>query len=168
MAEERRVDHEAEPLQRAGAGHHDGPASTSPYPLSRLAPTFDLVDVAREIQKADAALGNVTVAKLRTIAEQIRALQAQAAEVLEDARRASALHHAICRFQKRPGHVYHLYRRADGARYFSMLSPAEWGNAPDAFEGSFRLEADMTWTPLADAEKHDQEVAPLRKLLTGG
>lgn len=165
MAEGRRDENEAEPLQRAGAGHHEGPASSSPYPLSRLAPTFDLVDVAREIQKADAALGNVTVAKLRTIAEQIRALQAQAAAVLDDARRATALHHAICRFQKRPGHVYHLYLRADGARYFSMLSPADWGSTPDAFEGSFRLEADMTWTPLADAEKHDEEEAKLRGLL---
>jgi hypothetical protein len=154
-----------EDLQRAGAGHHEGAASTSPYPLSRLAPAFDLVDVAREIQKADAALGNVTVAKLRTIAEQIRALQAQAATVLSDAKRASELHHAVCRFQKRPGHVYHLYRRGDGARYFSMIAPAEWGDAPDAFEGSFRLELDMTWTPLGDTAAHDEVEAPLRKLL---
>jgi hypothetical protein len=155
-------------LERAGAGHHDGPASTSPYPLSRLAPTFDLVDVAREIQKADASLGNVTVAKLRTIAEQIRALQAQAAAVLDDAKRASELHHAKCRFQKRPGHVYHLYRKPDGSRYFSMLSPDDWGDAPDAFEGSYRLEVDMTWTPLEEASKRDEIEAPLRKLLGGG
>ncbi len=153
---------------RAGAGHHEGPASSSPYPLSRLSPTYDLVDVAREIQKADAALGNVTVAKLRTIAEQIRALQAQAAAVLDEAKRASELHRAICRFQKRPGHVYHLYRRDDGARYLSMLAPEEWGRAHDAFEGSFRLEVDMTWTPLAEADAHDETVAPLRKLLGGG
>lgn len=152
-------------LQRAGAGHHEGPASTSPYPLSRLAPTFDLVDVAREIQKADAALGNVTVAKLRTIAEQIRALQAQAAAVLTDAKRASELHHAICRFQKRPGHVYHLYRKSDGTRYFSMIAPEEWRDAPDAFEGSFRLEVDMTWTPLGETAAHDEVDEPLRKLL---
>ncbi len=152
-------------LQRAGAGHHEGSAATSPYPLSRLAPTFDLVDVAREIQKADAALGNVTVAKLRTIAEQIRALQAQAASVLEDAKRASELHHAVCRFQKRPGHVYHLYRKRDGTRYFSMIAPAEWASAPDAFDGSFRLEVDMTWTPLDATAAHDEVEAPLRKLL---
>ncbi|MBI2392893.1 MAG: DUF2452 domain-containing protein [Deltaproteobacteria bacterium] len=141
-------------------------ASTSAYPLSRLSARHDLVDVAREIQAADATLGTVTVAKLRVIAEQIRALQAQAARVLDEAKHAGELHRAACSFKRRAGHVYHLYRKqADASLYWSMLSPEEWGTPPDEFQGSFRLENDMTWTPVDQAEQRDTIEEPLRKLL---
>lgn len=152
---------------RHGGGRHEGPASTSPYPMSRLSAPHDLVDTAREIQKADAVLGAVTGDKLRTIAEQIRALQEQAKGILEEARRSAELHRAECRFQKRVGRVYHLYR--DGERlYFSMLSPEDWGGrAPHAFEGSYRLEADMAWTPVERATERDEQEAMVRKLLGG-
>jgi hypothetical protein len=135
------------------------------YPLSRLSAKHELVDVAAEIAKADATVSHVAVAKLRIIAEQIRMLQAQAAEVLDDARRTAELHRARCSFQRRPGQVYHLYRAADGERYWSILSPTEWGTPPDAFEGSFRLEADASWTPLADVESREEIERPLRGLL---
>lgn len=149
--------------------NHRGPERASPYGLSRLAPAIDLVDVAREIQAADLAIGNVASAKLRVIAEQIRSLQAQAQAVLGDARRAAELHRASCRFHKRVGQVYHLYRRESGERYFSMLSPDEWGTAlRDAFEGSYRLEADMSWTPADAVETRDAEDAALRPLLAPG
>lgn len=157
-----------EGTKKHGKGAHEGSSSTSPYPLSRLSAPHDLVDVAREIQQADATLGSVTVAKLRVIAEQIRALQAQAAAVLDDARHASDLHRATCNFKKRPGQVYHLYRKKDGALYWSMLSPSDWGTPPDAFAGSYRLEADMTWTPASETEQRDTLEEPLRKLLGSG
>lgn len=147
--------------------NHEGPAHTSPYGLSRLAPAIDLVDVAREIQEADRAVGNATLGKLRVIAEQIRALQAQAEKVLADAQTASSLHHAECRFHKRIGHVYHLYRRAEGRPYFSMLSPAEW-QPPDEYVGSYRLEPDMGWTKAEDVGARDAEDARLVPLLGVG
>lgn len=144
----------------------DKRTATSPYPLSRLSAPHELVDVAREIQAADTTLGGVTVAKLRIIAEQIRALQAQAARVLEEARHASELHRAACAFKRRPGHVYHLYRKKrDASLYWSMLSPEEWGTPPDEFQGSFRLEVDMTWTPLDKTVERDDLEEPLRRLL---
>lgn len=149
--------------------NHEGPAHTSPYGLSRLAPAIDLVDVARQIQEADRAVGHAAAGKLRVIADQIRALQAQAAQVLEQARTASALHHAECRFQKRIGHVYHLYRRAsDPSRhYFSMLSPHEW-SPPDEYVGSYRLEPDQGWTRAEDVAARDAEDARLLPLLALG
>jgi hypothetical protein len=135
-------------LTRHGADRHDGPASLSPYPTSRLAPPHDLVDVAREIERADALIASVTTDKLRLLAEQIRALQDRARHILAAAHRDAELHRASCAFQKRPGRIYHLYRRNDGTRYFSMLSPADWSQKPpDPFEGSYRLEVDMSWTP---------------------
>ncbi len=134
--------------------HPDGSTTTaleasnraSRVPISRLAPPFDLVDIAKEIQSADNLLGAVVGGQLDVIAEQIRALQRKARELLERAELNADLHRAECNFRKRAGQVYHLYRRSD-ARYFSMLSPSEWGDAtPHTFEGSYRLELDMSFS----------------------
>jgi hypothetical protein len=156
--------------KKHGGGRHEGPASSSPYPMSRLAAPHELVDVAREIQQADALLGAVTGGKLELIARQIRALLERAREVLDAARRDGDLHRAACNFKKRPGQIYHLYRRDDGARYLSMLSPDEWGRAPPhAFEGSYRLELDMSWTPMDELEARDEGAgAQLRRFLGRG
>ncbi|MBL4689792.1 MAG: DUF2452 domain-containing protein [Nannocystaceae bacterium] len=134
---------------------HDGanvstPAHASPYPVSRLAPAHDLVDTAREIAQADNMLGTVANAKLEVIAEQIRDLQDKARRVLDQAATHAALHRAACSFRRRIGQTYHLYQRGDGQRYFSLLAPDEWrGESPHPFEGSFRLESDMTWSAAA-------------------
>ena len=130
--------------------------AASPYPMSRLAPRFDLVDAAAEIARADAQLGTVVNARLQVIRDQVRALQQQAHAILEEARRSAELHRARCAFQKVVGHVYHLYRRDDGDLYFSMLAPAEWnGSPPHAYEGSYRLGPDMAWTAV-DGEAADE------------
>lgn len=155
---------------RHSGGKHLGPARTSPYPVSRLAPTHDLVDVAHEIAIADRAIGSVVGGKLDIIARQIRALQEEARNILAEARRDLDLHRAEHAFVKRPGSIYHLYRRPDGRLYLSMLSPDDWGGSPPhAFEGSYRLEADQSWTPVdeidADAERPEDLV---RRLLSSG
>jgi hypothetical protein len=155
-------------FRRHGAGAHDGPASASPYPLDRLARPHDLVDTAREIQRADEALGAMVSGKLLVIAEQIRALQDQAREVLATAKRDADLHRATCAFKKRPGSVYHLYRRADDSLYFSMLSPEDWGGRPPhAWQGSFRLEVDQSWTPAESVAERDAHERAVRGLLGG-
>jgi hypothetical protein len=139
--------------ERYGGDRHEGPARTSPYPVSRLAPAHDLVDVAREIERADRTLGAVVGGKLEILAKQIRALQEEARQILDDTRRDLDLHRAECAFVKRPGTTYHLYERPNGQLYFSMLSPDDWNGAPPhAFRGSFRLEADQSWTPAEQIE----------------
>lgn len=121
----------------------------SPYPVSRLAPSFDLVDLAREISKADDMLSVQTKGKLRLLAEQIRGLQREAKKILEETKRNQELHRAQCGFAKKPGRIYHLYRLENGRLIFSMLSPEDWGDRlPYIFEGSFRLENDMSWTEI--------------------
>ncbi|MCA9604082.1 MAG: DUF2452 domain-containing protein [Myxococcales bacterium] len=128
---------------------HEGPARTSPYPVSRLGARADLVDVAREIAEADRMVGSVVHGKLDVIAKQIRALQEEAQTIMEAARRDLELHHAECSFVKRVGATYHLYERPSGALYFSMLSPDDWGGAaPHPFRGSYRLEIDRSFTPV--------------------
>ncbi len=145
---------------------HRGGDHTSPYPVSRLAPSMPLVDLAREIEQADAMLNTRVGAKLEVIAEQIRSLQNAARTALEEAQRDQALHRAECQFQRRPGGVYHLYRRADGRRFFSLLSVEDWhGPPPHTFEASYRLENDMSWTPLAAPTRPDDSRELVRRLL---
>ncbi len=132
---------------------HEGPARSSPYPVSRLGAKMDLVDVAKEIERADRMIGSVSSGKLGVIAKQIRALRDEAQAILEAARRDLSLHHAECAFIKRPGATYHLYERTTGALYLSMLSPEEWNGAPPhTFRGSFQLQLDQSWHPVGDEE----------------
>lgn len=145
---------------------HQGPEHASPYPLSRLAAPIDLVDAAREIEKADETIRSHVGSKLRVIVEQMRALRDQAQSVMEEAHRDAELHRAVCRFQKRPGRIYHLYRKPDDSLYFSMLSPEDWGQAPPhSYEGSYRLEADMSWTPVADLDRPDDNAELIQRLI---
>lgn len=158
-------------LTKYAGPNHTGPAATSPYGQSRLAPAIELVDVAKEIAQANALIGEATADRLGMIAEQIRALQEQAREILEKARRDVVLHQAECRFQKVAGQTYHLYRKGEGddARYyFSMLSPDDWkGHPPDAFEGSYRVEVDLSFSSVEEVEKRDARTHTARRLLAG-
>ncbi len=121
----------------------------SSFPISRLAPAFELVDLAREIARADDILSLQASGKLRLLADQIRGLQEEAREILLETRRNQELHRAECGFVKKAGHIYHLYSKPNDTMVFSMLSPEEWrGRAPHAYVGSYRLENDMSWTPF--------------------
>ncbi|RUS79142.1 hypothetical protein EGW08_013089, partial [Elysia chlorotica] len=132
---------------------------------NKMSASTDLVELARSVQKADeftkANAGN----KLTVIADQIRHLQNQARKVLEDAKRNASLHHAACNLVKRPGTMYYLYERDSGQAYLSILSPQEWGSScPHHFLGAYRLEYDMSWTPITDVGKRDEELALLDKI----
>jgi hypothetical protein len=121
------------------------------YPTSRLSPRFELIDLATEIARADETIALVANAKLDVVRQQIAALQERARVILAEAAATAELHRAQCNFRKAPGRVYHLYRRGADDRYFSMLSPDDWGGAPPhAFEGSYRLEADQSFTRLGE------------------
>jgi len=125
----------------------------APYPMSRLAPRFQLVDLAEEIARADETISLVTSARLEIIRGQIVALQEKARAILAEAAFAAELHRARCNFRKAPGRIYHVYRRGPDELYFSMLSPEEWGGAPPhPFEGSYRLEPDQTFTRVVIVE----------------
>ncbi len=147
-------------------GKHRGPDREAPYPISRLGAPISLVDAAREIERADQLIASTASAKLDVIAAQMRALRAQAEEVLREASHNAELHRAEARFVRRPGSTYHLYEKDDGRRYWSLLSPDEWrGSTPHAYVGSFRLEADQSWTPLDQIAARDRARQPLAGLL---
>lgn len=137
------------PPPEVDPGRYEGPSRAAPYPLSRTAPSYDLVDVAAQIQKADQTLATMTGGKLGVIAEQIAKLQEQARTLLEKARRDAELHRVRCSFEKRPGGEYHLYRKQDGDLWFSRIAPDEWVTPQEqSFEGTYRLELDMSFTRI--------------------
>ncbi len=147
-------------------GQHKGPENTSPYPVSRLAPQIELVDLARQISQAEAMVNTRVSAKLKVIADQIRALQAEAKSVLEEARQDQELHQAKCNFKRIPGRLYHLYKKSDGSTYFSMLSPEDWqGRAPHEYLNTYRLENDLSWTPLERLDEEDDSGELVKRLL---
>lgn len=86
----------------------------------------DLIELAKEIEKADAFTRATACSKLQVIAEQVRFLHEQARKILEQASQAENLHHVACNLKKVPGNTYHLYRRPSGQKYFSMISPEVW------------------------------------------
>lgn len=133
--------------------------------MSRLSPVHDLVDVAKQINDSSELVGAVTMRRLEVVAEQMRALRAQAESIVQEAERDLRLHQASCAFKRRPGRVYHLYVKDSGETYLSMLSPADWGEPPHTHEGSYRLEADLSWTPVSDIPERDARAAAIRAQL---
>ncbi|MFW2371480.1 MAG: DUF2452 domain-containing protein [Gammaproteobacteria bacterium] len=145
---------------------HLGGDRSSPYPVSRLSPQVELVDLARQISTADAMINTRVSAKLKVIADQIRLLQTEARSVLESAQQDQELHRAECNFKRIPGRIYHLYRKATGRSYFSMLSPDDWGAAPPhEFIDSYKLENDLSWTPVDQLHHRDDSRELIDRLL---
>ncbi|KAL9706520.1 hypothetical protein quinque_010038 [Culex quinquefasciatus] len=105
----------------------------------------DIVQLAKDIQSADIQVENNACAKLLVIAEQVKFLQEQARKILEETQAAQELHHAACNFKKIPGHIYHLYRRDSGQTY--------------------RLEHDLTWTPIERLQQVSDSLQWARQLL---
>ena len=146
--------------------NHQGTDSTSPYPVSRLAPQVELVDLARQISEADAMVNARVSAKLKVIADQIKSLQAEARSVLEEAQLDQDLHRAECNFKRIPGKIYHLYQKTNGKTYFSMLSPDDWqGRSPHEYINSYRLENDMSWLPVERLDEKDDSRELVNRLL---
>ncbi|CAO2588778.1 Uncharacterized protein C1orf50 homolog [Lemmus lemmus] len=143
-----------------------GLALVSPYHTNRVGDPLDLVALAEQVQKADEFIRANATNKLTVIAEQIQHLQEQARKVLEEARRDADLHHVACNMVKKPGSIYYLYQRESGQKYFSIISPEEWGaGCPHDFLGAYKLQHDMSWTPYEDIEKQDAKIGMMDKLL---
>jgi len=116
------------------------------FGTSRLAPPIRLVDRAKEIEVAEESLQIQVNGKLELIAQQIRALKAEAQKILDAAAKDVELHNAKCQFEKKPGQKMHLYEK-NGEKYFSLLSPREWGGSPPhAFIGSYVMNIDRSFS----------------------
>ncbi len=66
--------------------------------------------------QADKFTRAVAGSKLSVIADQVRFLQEQARQVLEEAELSKRLHHIACNFKKLPGTVYYVYKKKDSGQ----------------------------------------------------
>uniref|UniRef100_A0A1I7TNT1 Uncharacterized protein n=2 Tax=Caenorhabditis tropicalis TaxID=1561998 RepID=A0A1I7TNT1_9PELO len=131
----------------------------------------DLVALASQLSNARQLVKGRACDRLKQIADQMEQLHMAARAVLEDAQRDEQLHQVPCNMQKQPGRIYHLYQKQGSVeKYFSMLAPNEWGyqEKKEEFLGSYRLEYDRSWTPVAEMDRKDEEVARLQQILQRG
>ncbi|MEJ2057058.1 MAG: DUF2452 domain-containing protein, partial [Desulfofustis sp.] len=77
------------------------PHYLSPYPVCRLVPGLELVELAKASGGADDVLTRQATAQLRLVAEQIEQLRDRAKNILAQTRENQELHRALCRFSKR-------------------------------------------------------------------
>ena len=115
------------------------------YPSSTLDPPFTVLDRAKEIEQADSLLKSHVNAKLDVIIEQIHRLQEDARKILSSAERDMELHRVKCNIKKTPGMKLCLYEKTSGEKYFSMLSPAEWGSPPHTYLGCYEVGIDQSF-----------------------
>jgi len=120
-----------------------------PYGTSLSDAPIRLVDRAKEIELAHTALQTFANGKLELILKQIRQLQEEAKLILEETQMSIELHSVKCNFEKKVGNIFHLYEKENGEKYFSLLSPQEWGTPPHKFLGSYLLRADQIFEKVS-------------------
>lgn len=106
----------------------------------------DLERLVEALKNSETHVKNTAFNKLDVIAEQIKFLQKQAHEILENASKDAELHSVPCNFVKVPGQIYHLYQRPSGDKLWSMVSPTEFGTTKNTHLGSYRMEVDRSFT----------------------
>ncbi|GMS84310.1 hypothetical protein PENTCL1PPCAC_6485, partial [Pristionchus entomophagus] len=126
----------------------------------------ELVALAQQLKGARELVRGRALDRMHDIAKQMEHLQKMARKVLEDANRDEQLHKIACNLNKIVGKVYHVYDR-DGTQYMSLLSPEEWGKPEkeQEYRGSYRLEADRSWTPLEEVREKEEKRARFEKYL---
>ncbi|VEN64746.1 unnamed protein product [Callosobruchus maculatus] len=142
-----------------------GVALVNPIRVSKKGYT-DLMELDDGLAQADTFARANAKNKLEVIGRQMKNLQELMNDVINETKLNSELNSAACNFVKKPGHIYHLYQRPSGQKYFGMLSPEEWTNAPHTHLGSYRLEADYSWTPAGSEETRFEGLNFLKDVMT--
>lgn len=127
----------------------------------------DLETLVAHLKDSENHVKNSAINKLQVISEQVKFLQNQAKSILEEANRNTMLHNIPCNFVKIPGTTYHLYEKPSGEKYWSIITPAEWGSAlsPNEAIGSYRVEYDKSFTPMDQIEEFTEHRQFAERLL---
>ncbi|RZC31967.1 DUF2452 domain containing protein [Asbolus verrucosus] len=125
----------------------------------------DLMTLSEGVSNVNTAVQSNAKNKLEIIGRQMKHLQELMTDVFEETKLSIELHQVACNFVKRPGHLYHLYMRPSGQRYFGMLSPEEWRTPPHEYLGSYVLEPDLSWTPATADHGRHEGIDYLREML---
>ena len=117
----------------------------------------DLEKLIETLTQSETHVKNTAYNKLSVIGEQIKFLQKQAHEILANASKDSELHNLPCNFVKSPGQIYHLYERPSGDKFWSMVSPEEFGSScKNEHLGSYRMEVDRSFTRTDQLQEYSE------------
>ena len=84
--------------------------------------------------------------QLDQIRKQVELLVQQAQAIRQRVHFSEAVYRAEMGFKPLIGHIYHLYKKKDGADLLSMVAPNEWGkNLPYEYQASLKMLSDHTW-----------------------
>lgn len=107
------------------------------------------IDRGKVTGLAVAAMYEQTDMQLDQIRKQVELLAAQAQEIQRRVEISERIYKVGMNFKPLIGHIYHLYTRADGSEFLSMVAPQEWGrSAKSEFQATVKLLADHTWEIL--------------------
>ncbi|MCB9338854.1 MAG: DUF2452 domain-containing protein [Lewinellaceae bacterium] len=117
--------------------HHVGSAVIKP------------IDKGRTKGLAVSAMYEQTNIQLDQIRQQVELLAEQARKIHQRVEISERIYLTEMNFKPLIGHIYHLYTRADGTEFLSMVGPEEWGrNKSISFQSTVKLLADHTWEIL--------------------
>ena len=129
----------------------------------------DIVELSNYLEEAESYNNSITLNKLELIAKQIKNLHIEALTIIQEAKENNFLNNAKCNFKRKPNHIYHLYKNENDEYYFSMLSPKEWNyKVPNLFIGSYKLELDMSWTPVENIINKEENKKLCLELFNNG
>lgn len=101
-----------------------------------------------DINSLEAVKNNhVQYAKLKQLAKQMEMIKREAYQVINEANEQQELHSVKCSVKKVSGKHYYLYGKANGKRYFSIISPSEWNHA-DTFLGKYYYDYDKSFEAI--------------------
>ena len=102
--------------------------------------------------QAMSAMGDQTSRQFDQIFSQMKTLLDQANELKRRVEVSERIYESDMGFSPVIGKSYHLYTRADGTDFLSMIAPSEWGRSRKWTEyvGSVKLLSDHTWELLKD------------------
>lgn len=102
------------------------------------------------------AMYEQTDMQLDQIREQIQLLARQAQAIKDRVTISESIYKAAVGFTPLINHVYHLYKKKDGADTLSLIGPKEWGQScPYNFVATVKLLADHTWDILQTNDDPD-------------
>jgi hypothetical protein len=104
--------------------------------------------------QAREAMKEQTEEQLKIIFEQMKVLAQQVQDIKKRVMVSDLIYNVKMSFQPVIGKIYYLYEQANGERYLSLISPAEWGNSmgDQKYIAQVRLNADHTWKIIDSVE----------------
>lgn len=101
--------------------------------------------------QAMAAMRDQTDRQFAQLLDQMKGLLDQASVLKRRVEVSERIYHSTMNFQPVIHQIYHLYQRADGSDFLSMIAPNEWGRTKQTLEyvASVKLLADHTWEVLS-------------------